>query len=110
MVWTTVCWGVVIPMGRLRAGSGDLYRYLWRSVLDFDGVQALTVRMEAAGFEDVRVQTFPGWQQHIVHTFLGRRPVEAEAAPLPEPGRAEVDVDAEAATPVEGIRVTPPPS
>lgn len=114
MVWTMVCWGVIIPMGRLRAGSGDLYRYLWRSALDFDGAQALTVRMEAAGFEDVRVQTFPGWQQHIAHTFLGRRPVEAEveaeAAPLPEPGRAGADVDAEATTPIEGIRVTPPPA
>ena len=39
IVWTTVCWGVIIPMGRIRAGSGELYRYLWRSVLDFDGVK-----------------------------------------------------------------------
>jgi ubiquinone/menaquinone biosynthesis C-methylase UbiE len=111
IVWTLVCWGVVIPMGRLRAGSGDLYRYLWRSALQFDGVQDLTKRMAAAGFEDLRVQTVPGWQQHIVHTFLGRRPaVEVEAQPPPEQGRVpvDVDVDAEAATPVEGIPVIPP--
>jgi ubiquinone/menaquinone biosynthesis C-methylase UbiE len=76
VVWSVVCWGVIIPMGKLRAGSADLYRYLWRSVLDFDGVEALTTRMRATGFVDVKVQTFPGWQQHIVHTFLGRRAPE----------------------------------
>ena len=74
IVWTMVCWGVIIPMGRVRAGSGELYRYLWRSVLDFDGVKGLTGRMRRAGFEDIRVQTVPGWQQNIVHTFLGRKP------------------------------------
>ena len=74
IVWTVVCWGVIIPMARIRAGSGELYRYLWRSVLDFDGVRALTARMREAGFEDIRVQTVPGWQQNIVHTFLGRKP------------------------------------
>jgi ubiquinone/menaquinone biosynthesis C-methylase UbiE len=76
IVWSAVCWGVIIPMGRLRAGSGDLYTYLWRSVLDFDGVEALSTRMHATGFVDVKVQTFPGWQQHVVHTFLGRRAPE----------------------------------
>lgn len=98
--WTTLCWAVIIPMGRLRTGSGDLYRYLWRSVLQFDGVRALTGRMQAAGFDDVRVQTFPGWQQHIVHTFLGRRPG------TPEPAEAPGDPDA--ATPPDGITLTKP--
>ena len=73
-VWSAVCWSVIIPMARVRTGSTDLHRYLWRSVLDFDGVEAFTGRMTAVGFEDVRVQTMPGWQQHIVHTFLGRSP------------------------------------
>lgn len=90
-VWTSVCWSVIIPMGRIRTGSADLYRYLWRSVLDFDGVQAFTGRMHAVGFEDVRVQTMPGWQQHIVHTFLGR-------APGVPPG-----ADPDAPTPAEGL-------
>ncbi len=93
-VWSAVCWGVIIPLGRLRTGSADLYRYLWRSVLDFDGVEALTTRMRATGFVDVRVQTMPGWQQHIVYTFLGRRPDDP------------VD-PAEAETPPEGIEVVP---
>lgn len=94
-VWTAVCWGVIIPMGRLRTGSADLYRYLWRSVLDFDGVEALTTRMRATGFDDVRVQTVPGWQQHIVHTFLGR-----------SPGVPPTAEDPDAETPPEGIQLS----
>ncbi len=86
-VWTAVCWSVIIPMGLVRTGSSDLYRYLWRSVLRFDGVQTLTERMRRAGFDDVRVQTVPGWQQHIVHTFLGRRPPEPAAAGPTRPTR-----------------------
>ncbi len=73
-IWTAVCWSVIIPMGLVRTGSSGLYRYLWRSVGEFDGVAGLTRRMKGAGLVDVRVQTVPGWQQHIVHTFLGRRP------------------------------------
>ena len=81
VVWTLVCWTIIIPLGRLRTGRSGLYRYLWRSVLAFDGVRALTQRLRDAGFVDVRVQTFPGWQQHIVHTVLGRRRPEPEIAP-----------------------------
>ena len=97
-VWTAVCWGVIIPMARIRTGSADLYRYLWRSVLDFDGVEALTTRMHATGFDDVRVQTVPGWQQHIVHTFLGRAPGRPDR---PAPGD-----DPDAPTPPDGIDMT----
>src|SRR4051812_4237150 len=61
LVWTAVCWTVIIPMGRLRTGSGDLYRYLWRSVLRFDGARALAERVRGAGFVDVRRQTVAGW-------------------------------------------------
>ena len=118
-VWTTVCWGVIIPMGKIRTGSADLYRYLWRSVLRFDGVEELTQRMAAAGFEDLRVQTVPGWQQHIVYTFLGRRPATEElvTAGFADAGPADVDPDAatppegiDLPTPPEGIAVTPPPA
>ena len=93
MRWTAACWGLLIPLSRMRAGSSDLHRYLWRSTVDFDGVEALTTRMRATGFEDVRVQTVPGWQQHIVHTFLGRcpgrqvtEPVAGSEAPTPPVG------------------------
>ena len=94
-------------MARIRAGSTDLYRYLWRSALQFDGVTELSRRLTSAGFEDIRVQTVPGWQQHIVHTFRGRRPPDpASGAAAP----TEAEVDAEAATPAEGIDLTKPPS
>ena len=98
IVWTAVCWSVIIPMGGIRTGSTDLYRYLWRSVLAFDGVRALTERLGRAGFDDVRVQTVPGWQQHIVHTFLGRRP---GGDPRPTVAAPEV------ATPPIGLEAPP---
>lgn len=90
-MWTGVCWSVIIPLGRIRTGTLDLYRYLWRSVLDFDGVSALRTRMTDAGFVDLRVQTVPGWQRDIVHTFLGRRP------------GGTPPVDGDAVTPPEGL-------
>lgn len=72
--WTAVSWGIIIPMGRRVTGSADLYRYLWRSVLDFDGAERLAARMREAGFTDVRVEPVTGWQRGIVHSFVGRRP------------------------------------
>lgn len=95
--WNLVCNTVIIPMGKLRTGSGDLYRYLRRSVLAFDGVDAFTGRMAKAGFDDIRVQTMDGWQTHIVHTFLGRRPGLGDDDPLDDPEVAEIE------TPPEGI-------
>ncbi|MFC5993982.1 class I SAM-dependent methyltransferase [Pseudonocardia hispaniensis] len=99
MVWDAVCWGVIIPMGRLRSGSTELYRYLWRSVREFDGVGAFTDRMARAGFTDIRTQTMTGWQTHIVHTFLGRRPVEDDPA-----------LDADAGRPADLADVETPPA
>jgi ubiquinone/menaquinone biosynthesis C-methylase UbiE len=113
-VWTAVCWTVIIPMGLARTGSSDLYRYLWRSVLRFDGVRQLSQRMRAAGFDDVRVQTVPGWQQHIVHTVLGRRPFEQEANALPDPDAPTTPeglpttTDPDAATPPMGMGLPNP--
>ncbi|MFL1426732.1 MULTISPECIES: class I SAM-dependent methyltransferase [unclassified Nocardiopsis] len=75
-VWTAVCWGVIIPAGRALTGSGDLFRYLWRSVLEFDGRRALLERMRRAGLESVASAPLPGWQYGITHTFAGRRPEE----------------------------------
>lgn len=82
-VWSLVAWSVIIPYGRLRTGSSDLYRYLWRSVREFGGAAEFRERMGRAGFVDVRSQTMPGWQQGIVHTFLGRRP--GAASPPADP-------------------------
>jgi ubiquinone/menaquinone biosynthesis C-methylase UbiE len=85
LVWSAVCWSVIIPLGRIRDGSADLYRYLWRSVLDFDGVRGFAERMAAAGFDDIRTQTMEGWQTHILHTFLGRRPAVVFPDEIPTP-------------------------
>ncbi|TDC96694.1 methyltransferase domain-containing protein [Saccharopolyspora aridisoli] len=73
-VWNLVCWTVIIPAGTAASGSSALYRYLWRSVRAFDGVERLQRRLLDCGFTDVEVRTVPGWQRHVVHTFLARAP------------------------------------
>ncbi|MEV4999037.1 class I SAM-dependent methyltransferase [Streptomyces niveus] len=70
-VWTAVCKGIVLPAGRL-AGDADLYRHLWRSVVEFDTAPGFADRLRRAGFAEVRVLPMPGWQTGIVHTFVGR--------------------------------------
>ena len=79
-VWTAVCWSVIIPLGWALSGRADLYRYLWRGVVEFDGVRQLTARMRTAGLRDIRVLPLPGWQTGIPHTFLARRAYEEETA------------------------------
>jgi len=84
-VWTLVCWGVVIPLALVWTGRTRLYRYLWRSVLEFDSAAALRERMSAAGLEDVAAAPLPGWQRGITHTFTARRP-DSAAAPGQDDG------------------------
>ena len=74
LVWTVVSWAVVIPLSWITSRQTRLYRYLWRSVREFDAVQTFTDRLYAAGFVDVEVRTVPGWQQGILHTFRARKP------------------------------------
>jgi ubiquinone/menaquinone biosynthesis C-methylase UbiE len=73
-IWNAVCATIIIPMGRLRSGDAGLYRYLRRSVNDFDGAETFRNRLRANGFTAVRSQTMPGWQHNIVHTFLAEAP------------------------------------
>ncbi|MET7368762.1 methyltransferase domain-containing protein [Streptomyces sp. NPDC005566] len=77
-LWTTVCQGVIIPVGTL-SGDRTLYQHLWRSVLDFDTAPAFTARLTAAGFTGVRAAPVAGWQTGIVHTFLARNGALATA-------------------------------
>jgi ubiquinone/menaquinone biosynthesis C-methylase UbiE len=84
-VWNAVTLGIIVPGGVLTSGSSSIYRYLRRSVLDFDGVGAFEERLRRAAFADVRTLPMDGWQRNIVHSFLGRKP-GAAAAP-PERGR-----------------------
>lgn len=81
-VWSAVCWGVVIPAGKALTGRADLFRYLWRSVLEFDGRGALLDRMRRAGLESVASAPLPGWQYGVTHTFVGRRPNGASSGAL----------------------------
>ena len=74
-VWNVVSSAIIIPAGRLRTGDASLYRYLRRSVNEFDGAAAFRQRLRDNGFDKVRSETMPGWQRNVVHTFL------AEPAP-----------------------------
>lgn len=73
-VWHAVCWGIIIPAGWWRTRDTRLYRYLWRSVLAFDGASEFRRRLTDAGFTAVHSETMPGWETNIVHTFLGDAP------------------------------------
>ena len=86
--WTLASWCYLVPMSRIRMGSAELLRYRARRVRTADGVESMTHRMQRAGFEDVRVQTVSGWQQHVVYTFLGRRPVEPDVVGQRQAARA----------------------
>jgi ubiquinone/menaquinone biosynthesis C-methylase UbiE len=76
LVWHAVCWSVIIPAGWLTTGDADLYRYLWRSVLDFDGARGFADRLRRIGFTDIHTSTVTGWQRGIVHTFRATRSLE----------------------------------
>jgi ubiquinone/menaquinone biosynthesis C-methylase UbiE len=76
--WNAVSFGLIIPGGLLTSGTTRIYRYLRRSVLEFDGVKAFEERLRRAGFTEVRTEPMDGWQRGIVHSFLARRP-EASA-------------------------------
>jgi ubiquinone/menaquinone biosynthesis C-methylase UbiE len=73
-IWNMVSTAIIIPAGRLRSGDAGLYRYLRRSVNEFDGAEEFRDRLRRNGFVDVESMTVPGWQRDIVHTFLGRAP------------------------------------
>jgi ubiquinone/menaquinone biosynthesis C-methylase UbiE len=73
-IWNAVCATIIIPSGRLRSGDDSLYRYLRRSVNQFDGAAAFRKRLCDNGFTAVRSETMPGWQRNIVHTFLAEAP------------------------------------
>jgi ubiquinone/menaquinone biosynthesis C-methylase UbiE len=72
-VWNAVAASVIVPLGAAATGSGELFRYLRRSVLAFDGVRGFEARLRRAGFDDVTTRGMDGWQRGIVHSFLARR-------------------------------------
>ena len=73
-VWEAVSRGIISPLGAvLDPGNGELYRYLRRSVRDFDSVGEFVARLDAAGFVRVSRHDVRGWQRGILHTFLARK-------------------------------------
>jgi ubiquinone/menaquinone biosynthesis C-methylase UbiE len=74
LMWHAMCWGIIIPAGWWHTRDTTLYRYLWRSVLAFDGAARFRSRLREAGFIGVRSVTMPRWEANVVHTFLGEAP------------------------------------
>ena len=73
IVWNIVTLGIVIPLGLIFARTTKIFRYLRRSVLEFDSVAELEDRLRTAGFSSVRTEPMGGWQRGIVHSFLASR-------------------------------------
>jgi ubiquinone/menaquinone biosynthesis C-methylase UbiE len=74
IVWNAIAAGVIVPLGAALTRTPELFRYLRRSVNDFDSIERLEARMRSAGFVNVRTQTMRGWRRGIVHTVIGQRP------------------------------------
>ena len=74
--WDAVSWGVIVPLGVAIDRNPGLYRYLWRSVRDFDSTAVLHDRLRRAGFTAIEQHRVTGWQRGILHTFVARRPEE----------------------------------
>jgi ubiquinone/menaquinone biosynthesis methyltransferase len=74
IVWNALAAAVIVPLGAALTRAPELFRYLRRSVNDFDSVERLEARLRQAGFVNVRTQAMPGWRRGIVHTVLGERP------------------------------------
>ena len=74
LLWNGVTAGIIIPAGFITAPGSDIYRYLRKSVLKFDGIQAFENRLRRHGFVNVRTEAMDGWQKGIVHSFIAERP------------------------------------
>lgn len=73
LIWKGVTTGVVIPLGFTLTRTTSIFRYLRRSVLEFDSVEEVESRLRKAGFVDVRTEPMDGWQRGVVHSFLARK-------------------------------------
>ena len=73
-LWSVVCWTVIIPLGVIVDRNPGLYRYLWRSVLEFDSTTRFMDRLARAGFAGIAHHDAAGWQRGILHTIVARRP------------------------------------
>lgn len=74
VIWEAVCRLIITPLAVLVDGNPGLYRYLRRSVRDFDSLDRFSRRLAEAGFDNIRRRTVPGWQRGILHVFIARKP------------------------------------
>lgn len=74
-IWNAVSYAIVRPGGLITAPKSNIYRYLQRSVNEFDGVHAFEARLSRIGFVNIRTEGMDGWQTGIVHSFIAERPV-----------------------------------
>jgi ubiquinone/menaquinone biosynthesis methyltransferase len=72
-IWNTVSTTIIVPLGTLATGSSELFRYLRRSVNDFDNLEAFELRLRKAGFQSIHHESMGGWQRGIVHTVLATK-------------------------------------
>jgi len=72
-VWNTVASAIIVPLGAALTGSPTLFRYLRRSVNDFDSIPAFEARLRRAAFERIVTLRMPGWRNGIVHTVMAEK-------------------------------------
>jgi ubiquinone/menaquinone biosynthesis C-methylase UbiE len=68
--WRWMSRGFIVPLCSAISRAPALFAYLEQSVLAFDRLGELAVRLEKAGFQCRRVLPGRGWQKDIVHTFV----------------------------------------
>jgi ubiquinone/menaquinone biosynthesis methyltransferase len=69
-IWNVVAGAVIVPLGAALTGSPELFRYLRKSVNDFDSLPKFEERLRNAGFKNVRMESMPGWRRGIVHSVI----------------------------------------
>ncbi|HKU44344.1 MAG TPA: class I SAM-dependent methyltransferase, partial [Polyangiales bacterium] len=69
-IWNVVAASVIVPLGTAVTGSGDLFRYLRRSVNEFDSLTQFEQRLRAAEFTNIRVEPMPGYRRGILHSVI----------------------------------------
>jgi ubiquinone/menaquinone biosynthesis C-methylase UbiE len=111
--WAAACWLDYLPRIRMRGRVPGMASFLWHSVRRFDSATMFKERLEVAGFTDVRVQTVGGWQEHVLYTFLGRKPEDEDDEPLDELDSGDAGADSWADrgtdTPPAASAPVPPP-
>jgi len=71
-IWNAVAGAVIVPLGTALTGSGELFKYLRRSVNEFDDLPKFEQRLRNAGFDGVQLAAMPGWRRGIVHSVIAQ--------------------------------------